>query len=124
AHYCLFGAQVPCRTNVWDNFRNNQIPMPGGSGGIGTPDQVRAAMREFEAAGVDQAIFIQQGGNNHHEDICASLELFAARVMPEFREREEARQRRKMEELAPHVERVLARRTPPPDPGEVPVVTA
>jgi alkanesulfonate monooxygenase SsuD/methylene tetrahydromethanopterin reductase-like flavin-dependent oxidoreductase (luciferase family) len=124
AHYYLFGAHVPGRTSVWENFRNNQIPMPGGSGGIGTPDQVRAAMREFEAAGVDQTIFIQQGGNNRHEDICASLELFAARVMPEFRERDEARRQRKMEELAPHVERALARRTPPPDPGEVPVVHA
>src|SRR6478672_9778309 len=75
AHYYLLGGHVPGQTSVWDLFRGNQIPMPGGSGGIGTPDDVRAAMRTFEEAGVDQTVFIQQGGNNRHEDICASLEL-------------------------------------------------
>jgi alkanesulfonate monooxygenase SsuD/methylene tetrahydromethanopterin reductase-like flavin-dependent oxidoreductase (luciferase family) len=124
AHYYLLGAHVPGRTNVWDAFRGNQLPMPGGSGGIGSPDQVRTAMREFEAAGVDQAIFIQQAGNNRHEDICAALELFAGRVMPEFQERHAERQRRKQEELAPHVERALARRTTPTGAGDPPVVIA
>jgi len=109
---------------VWELFRGNQIPLPGGSGGIGTPEQVRDAMHQFEEAGVDQTVFIQQGGNNRHEDICASLELFAARVMPEFKERHAARERRKAEELAPHVERALARRTPPREPGELPLVQA
>jgi alkanesulfonate monooxygenase SsuD/methylene tetrahydromethanopterin reductase-like flavin-dependent oxidoreductase (luciferase family) len=124
AHYYLFGGHVPGRTSVWDTFQGNQIPMPGGSGGIGSPDQVRAAMREFEEAGVDQVVFIQQGGRNRHDHICEALELFAQRVMPEFRERHEARQRRKAEELAPHVERALARRVPAPEPGELPVVQA
>src|SRR5439155_455387 len=108
AHYYLLGGHVPGKTNVWELFRGNQIPLPGGSGGIGTPEQVRDAMHQFEEAGVDQTVFIQQGGNNRHEDICASLELFAARVMPEFKERHAARERRKAEELAPHVERALA----------------
>ena len=85
---------------------------------------VRAALRVFEEAGVDQAIFIQQGGNNRHADICAALELFAADVMPEFRDRHETRQRRKADALAPHVERALARRTAPPEPAELPVVRA
>jgi alkanesulfonate monooxygenase SsuD/methylene tetrahydromethanopterin reductase-like flavin-dependent oxidoreductase (luciferase family) len=124
AHYYLFGGHVPGRTSVWDAFRDSQIPMPGGSGGIGNPDQVRAALREFEDAGVDQTIFIQQGGNNRHEDICASLDLFARRVMPEFKERHDARLRRKGERLGPSIERALARRTPPPDPGELPLVQA
>ena len=124
AHYYLLGAHVPGRTSVWDTFRGNQMPMPGGSAGIGTPDEVRAAVREFEEAGVDQAIFIQQGGNNRHEHICEALELFAGRVMPEFRERHEARQRRKAEALAPYVERALARRTPPRVPGELAAVPA
>src|SRR2546426_909300 len=124
AHYYLLGGHIPGRTNVWELFRGNQIPLPGGSGGIGTPDQVRDAMHQFEEAGVDQTVFIQQGGNNRHDDICAALELFAARVMPEFKERHAARQRRKAEELAPYVERALARRTPPREPGELPVVQA
>jgi alkanesulfonate monooxygenase SsuD/methylene tetrahydromethanopterin reductase-like flavin-dependent oxidoreductase (luciferase family) len=124
AHYYLLGAHVPGRTSVWEAFRGNQIPMPGGSGGIGSPAQVRDAMRQFEEAGVDQAVFIQQGGRNRHEHICASLELFASQVMPEFRERHEARERRKAEELAPYVERALARRAPVPEPAELPVVQA
>src|SRR3989454_2195035 len=28
AHYYLLGAHVPGRTNVWDAFRGNQLPMP------------------------------------------------------------------------------------------------
>jgi alkanesulfonate monooxygenase SsuD/methylene tetrahydromethanopterin reductase-like flavin-dependent oxidoreductase (luciferase family) len=124
AHYYLFGGHVPGETNVWESFRANQLPLPGGSGGIGTPDQVREAMRQFEEAGVDQVVFIQQGGRNRHEHICAALELFAARVMPEFRERHERRTREKTERLGPAIERALARRTPPPAPGELPVVQA
>jgi len=124
AHYYLLGGHVPGQTNVWDLFRGNQIPMPGGSGGIGTPEQVRDAMHRFEEAGVDQTVFIQQGGNNRHEDICASLELFAARVMPEFKERHAARQKRKAEELATYVEGALARRIPPREAKELPEVQA
>jgi alkanesulfonate monooxygenase SsuD/methylene tetrahydromethanopterin reductase-like flavin-dependent oxidoreductase (luciferase family) len=124
AHYYLFGAHVPSRTNIWENFRGNQIPMPGGSGGIGTPDQVREAMRQFEEAGVDQTVFIQQGGRNRHEHICEALELFAARVMPEFKERVETRRRRKAERLGPAIERALARRTVPPAAGELAAVHA
>jgi hypothetical protein len=81
-------------------------------------------MRQFEEAGVDQAVFIQQGGRNRHEHICASLELFAAEVMPEFRERHDAQQRRKAEELAPYVERALARRVRVAEPADLPVVQA
>jgi alkanesulfonate monooxygenase SsuD/methylene tetrahydromethanopterin reductase-like flavin-dependent oxidoreductase (luciferase family) len=124
AHYYLFGGHVPGRTSIWENFRGNQMPLPGGSGGIGTPDDVRVAMREFEEAGVDQAIFIQQGGNNRHEDICEALDLFATHVMPEFKERHDDRRRRKAEALAPFVERALARRKTPPEPREVPLVQA
>jgi alkanesulfonate monooxygenase SsuD/methylene tetrahydromethanopterin reductase-like flavin-dependent oxidoreductase (luciferase family) len=124
AHYYLLGDHVPGRTSVWDLFQGNQIPMPGGSAGIGTPDDVRAALRVFEEAGVDQTIFIQQGGNNRHADICEALELFATDVMPEFRDRHEARQWEKTEALAPHVERALARRTAPTMRAELPVVRA
>jgi hypothetical protein len=56
-------------------------------------------------------IFIQQGGRNRHEHICESLELFASRVLPDFRARAEARMRRKEEELAPAIEKALARKS-------------
>src|SRR5262249_21957239 len=66
--------------------------------------------RTFQAAGVDQTIFIQQGGKNRHEHICESLELFASAVMPEFAENEAKRHQRKMESLAPHVEAAMRRK--------------
>ena len=53
--------------------------------------------------GVDQVIFIQQAGRNRHDDICASLELFAAEVLPEFAAHEPERQARKHAELEPYV---------------------
>ncbi len=112
AHYYLFGGHVPGSTNVFESFQKNGLlmPSPANRGGIGTPDQVRDHLKAFEDTGVDQVVFIQQGGNNKHEDICASLDLFAARVMPEFKEREAAQARRKAEELAPYIEKAMARK--------------
>ncbi|MYA61652.1 MAG: LLM class flavin-dependent oxidoreductase, partial [Dehalococcoidia bacterium] len=60
-------------------------------------------------AGVDQVVFIQQGGRNRHEHICESLELFASEVLPEFKDREEARLRAKSEALAPFIEKAESR---------------
>ena len=54
------------------------------SRGIGTAADFRTHVRSFEAAGVDQIILLQQAGRNRHEHICASLELLAAEVLPEF----------------------------------------
>ena len=56
-------------------------------GAIGTPDQVADLIQRYEAAGVDQVIFVSQAGANRHEHICESLELFAAEVLPRFAER-------------------------------------
>jgi hypothetical protein len=58
-------------------------------------------------------IFVLQAGPNRHEHICESLELFAQRVMPEFAGGREERERAKAEDLAPEIERALARRDPP-----------
>jgi hypothetical protein len=54
--------------------------------------------------------FIQQGGRNLHEHICESLEIFGQEVLPEFAENEEQLQRRKMEELAPYIEKAFERK--------------
>ena len=113
AHYYLFGAHKPGRTDVWQSFEAMRDMMPDlGSvtGGIGTPDGLRAHLRKFEATGVDQVIFIQQGGRNRHQHICESLELFAGAVMPEFKEREDERAHRKRERLAPAIAAALARK--------------
>ena len=67
-------------------------------------------LRSFEDSGVDQVAFIQQGGKNRHDHICQSLELFAREVLPEFEGREEARAKRKQQELAPFIERAMMRK--------------
>src|SRR5262249_46470255 len=90
AHYYITGTHVPGQTNVWESFKAAP-PFPAlPTAGIGNPDEVRAHLEKFEEVGVDQVIFIQQGGNNRHEDICSSLDLFSRRVMPDFKGRHEA----------------------------------
>jgi hypothetical protein len=71
-------------------------------------------------------MFVQQSGANRHEHICESLEIFASKVMPEFKEREEARAAEKRRELAPYIEAALARkpRMPPIDDADIPRVEA
>jgi alkanesulfonate monooxygenase SsuD/methylene tetrahydromethanopterin reductase-like flavin-dependent oxidoreductase (luciferase family) len=136
AHYYVFGSHQPGVTDVWEEFQRNrskwgfdrsvaaqtgqvlgaQLLEQGlGSlrGAIGTPEQIRTLLRGYEDAGVDQVIFVSQSGRNRHEDICESLELFAASVMPEFADREEAREKEKLERLAPAMEAALARRDGP-----------
>ena len=102
----------PGRSRLWEEFEELRgrelptIPAPG----IGTPAQCREFIREFEDAGVDQVVWLQQSGRNRHEHICESLELFAREVMPEFHEQEAEREHAKAERLAPFVEAALARK--------------
>ena len=81
---------------------------------------MREHLSRYEKAGIDQVMFVQQSGANLHEHICESLEIFASEVMPEFKEREEARAAEKRRELAPYIEAALARkpRMPPIDDAE------
>ncbi len=111
-HFYIFGEHTPGRTDIWKRYEaaRGALPRAGGDRGIGTPDQLRSHLSQFEEAGVDQVIFIQQGGKNRHEHICESLDLFAAEVMPEFKDRAAARERKKQDELAPYLEQALERK--------------
>jgi alkanesulfonate monooxygenase SsuD/methylene tetrahydromethanopterin reductase-like flavin-dependent oxidoreductase (luciferase family)/putative sterol carrier protein len=142
AHYYVFGDHRPGRTNVWEEFLERResvgfsreivradqaqlgvkILQDGlGSlrGAIGTPDQVRDLVERYERAGVDQMIFVLQAGNNRHEHIVESLELFGEQVLPAFAARRPARDVEKAARLAPAIEAALARRAPAreSDPG-------
>ncbi len=115
AHYYLFGSQKPGHTDIWQLFEEqaDQLGITIGEdayGGIGTPETVARHCRAFEEAGVDQTVFIQQGGNNRHDHILETLELFARRVMPEFKEREREREAGKAAEMAPYIEAAFARK--------------
>lgn len=122
AWYYVFGSHVPGRTSIWDSYERNgegfvsfreqmlnQAP-DAIRGCVGTPDHCRDVLRKYEEAGVDQVIFFSQAGHTRHEDICASYELLAREVMPEFAERDAAgadAKRRRSEELN---EKALARK--------------
>ncbi len=131
-HHYIFGEHTPGRTNIWDAFQKAQAAAGpdgggiGGEGGIGTPEQLRRHLRGFAQSGVDQVAFIQQGGKNKHEHICEALELFAAEVMPEFKEGEAERVAKKAEDLAPYVEKAMARKAylKPLADAEIPKVVA
>jgi alkanesulfonate monooxygenase SsuD/methylene tetrahydromethanopterin reductase-like flavin-dependent oxidoreductase (luciferase family) len=115
-HHYAFGRHEPGVTNIWENYKSNQIQMPGVGGEtacIGTPDQIRARLREYEEVGVDQVVFISQAGNNKHEDICSSLNLFGKGVLPEFKEREQKNAKKKTERLAPIIEKAMKRKAQP-----------
>ncbi len=136
AHYYVFGDHRPGRTNVYEEFlaRRDEVGFarsiitadaaPLGvrvlqqglgslRGAIGSPEQVRDLCRRYEAAGVDQLIFLMQAGRNRHEHICESIELFASEVMPEFAQRADEADGRRAERFAPAIAAALARREPP-----------
>ena len=121
AHYYAYGQHRPGRTDLWQQFvavrdELGTEVLGGGTGCIGTPAEVVRTLEGLEAAGVDQAIFIQQSGRARHEDICDSLELFATAVLPPFREREAAGASARAAARAPHGEAALARKAPPASP--------
>lgn len=137
AYYYVFGKHQPGTTSVWDYFRKhrsdfgfareliNPDSKPLGiklleqglgsfRGAVGTPEQVTDLLERYERAGVDVAVFAAQAGKNSHEHICESIELFAKKVMPRFKERAEAREAEKKTRLTEAGERALARRPPVP----------
>jgi len=111
-YVAAYGQHRPGRSEVWRKFKEveDTIPENSGHGGIGTPDQVRAQFERYEKIGMDQIIFVQQVGNNRHDHICESLELFASELMPAFKERDAIRQKQKADELAPYIEAALKRK--------------
>jgi alkanesulfonate monooxygenase SsuD/methylene tetrahydromethanopterin reductase-like flavin-dependent oxidoreductase (luciferase family) len=91
-------------------------------GAVGTPAQVTDLLARYQTAGVDQVMFVLQAGNNRHEHICESIELFAREVLPRFTDGREEKEAAKAERLAPAVGKALARRAGPrslPAPYEI-----
>jgi alkanesulfonate monooxygenase SsuD/methylene tetrahydromethanopterin reductase-like flavin-dependent oxidoreductase (luciferase family) len=86
--------------NAWkrDNAEALERALRGGL--IGSPETIRRKLRKFETSNIDQVILLNQAGNNTHEHICESLELFAREVMPEFHAREPEHQAWKQRVLA------------------------
>jgi alkanesulfonate monooxygenase SsuD/methylene tetrahydromethanopterin reductase-like flavin-dependent oxidoreductase (luciferase family) len=120
-HHYVFGKHEPAKTNIWSNYKSASLDMPGAGGEsacVGTPDLIRERLSGYEEAGVDQVVFISQAGNNKHEDICSSLSLFAEKVMPDFKPREEKHAREKAERMAPILEKAMQRKREPQIPKQ------
>jgi len=102
--YNTNGPVVPGTVSLWDEYQKWKLTPKGEAmqhgGLIGSPETIRHKLRKFEDSNVDQVILLNQAGRNRHEDICESLELFAAEVMPEFNERHMLQEQWKAEVLA------------------------
>jgi alkanesulfonate monooxygenase SsuD/methylene tetrahydromethanopterin reductase-like flavin-dependent oxidoreductase (luciferase family) len=108
-YYASRGAPVePGATNLWQEYQGwKETPQARAqhmSGLVGSPDTIRKKLRKFEGSNIDQVILLNQAGRNTHEDICASLELFAKEVMPEFHARDVEHQRWKRAVLTRELE--------------------
>ncbi len=129
---------VPGFSNMWEEFvekrgdASDQLIKAAlerfeyDGAGIGTPQDMQRHLRGLSDAGVDQVVFLQQAGRNTNRNICESLELFAEKVMPEFKAEVAEREAKKAAELAPYIEAALARKRymKPLAEHEVPVVKA
>ncbi len=119
---------VPGRTTLWADYRAQakEKALTRRAPGIGTPREFAALVGAYQEVGVDQVIFLQQGGKNQHQHICESLELFGREVLPEFAERRTEREQRKADDLAPYLEAALGRKEwmPAPADEDIPPVKA
>jgi alkanesulfonate monooxygenase SsuD/methylene tetrahydromethanopterin reductase-like flavin-dependent oxidoreductase (luciferase family) len=107
-YYSKNGYAEPGKLDMWEKYLEwRDTPKAQEAlqtGLIGSPDTIRRKLREFQSTNVDQIILLNQSGKTAHEDICASLELFAREVMPEFHEQETAHQEWKQAVLAGDIE--------------------
>ncbi len=125
-HYAFFGAHEPGKTNLWENYKNSPkgFAMPEGklADCIGTPEQIRKQLKEFEEAGVDQVIFLSQAGKISHDMLCASFELFGREVLPEVKERDERHAAQRAATLERLAEKAMKRKKKPEAPNWGPTV--
>jgi alkanesulfonate monooxygenase SsuD/methylene tetrahydromethanopterin reductase-like flavin-dependent oxidoreductase (luciferase family) len=128
---------TPGRTRLWEEhmeLRRARAAEPKAADdgvkvpttGIGTPGDMHAHLAAFQDAGIDQVIFLQQAGKNRHDHIVASLELFADKVMGQFKADADEREERKAAELAPYIAAAMDRKSwmQPLAEADIPVVKA
>jgi len=112
--YAFFAEHEPGKSRLWDSYEKNPhgFVMPEGKipDCIGTPEQIRSRLREFEAQGVDQVVFLSQAGKIKHETLMSSFDLFGREVLPEFIERDHKREAEKKALVAQIAERAMARK--------------
>ena len=121
-HYFGHGSHKPGVTNLWDNYTKSDYRFEWDTGTIGTPEKISATLRDYEQAGLDQIVFSVESGTISHEEICATLELFAKDVMPEFKQRDEQRAFLKDSRDQTLSREVMARKEQPDLVEEIPTI--
>jgi len=108
--YARNGPIDPGSVNLWDEYQAFRRTPKGADraanigGLVGSPETLRGKLHKFNASNVDQVILLNQAGKNSHDDICASLKLFANEVMGEFHDLEADHQEWKQAVLAGEIE--------------------
>ena len=104
SYYGRKGVDAPGAGNLWREYQDwrktEKAQQALRNGLIGSPETIRKRLRLFQDAHVDQVILLNQAGKTTHEDICASLDLFAREVMPEFHARQSVQDAWKQDVLA------------------------
>jgi alkanesulfonate monooxygenase SsuD/methylene tetrahydromethanopterin reductase-like flavin-dependent oxidoreductase (luciferase family) len=122
AHYYRFGAHVPGRTRLWEDFEASEKAPMAGLDGVGPPEALIERFKAYEESGVDQLILLQQAGRADLDEVCQSLELFGGEVLPQFIERDRRAEAEKAARLAPFIEAAMAHVTPIDTAAAIPVV--
>ena len=91
------GPFEPGTVNLWERYQEwknspERKAIDPSSGLVGSPETIRKRLKQYQDVHVDQVILLNQAGKNKHEDICASLRLFADELLDEFHAGEEAHQ--------------------------------
>jgi alkanesulfonate monooxygenase SsuD/methylene tetrahydromethanopterin reductase-like flavin-dependent oxidoreductase (luciferase family) len=127
-HYSFFGEHEPAKTDIWDEFKNHpkEFALPEGRplDCVGTPEQIRQRLRDFEDAGIDQVICLSQAANISHDMLSSSIELFSKEVLPEFKDRDQKSARAKAERHARLTELCTPRRPKVEAPGAPTIIRA
>ncbi|HEV8411981.1 MAG TPA: LLM class flavin-dependent oxidoreductase [Bryobacteraceae bacterium] len=127
-HYSFFGEHEPAKTDIWDEFKNHpkEFTPPDGrtQDCVGTPEQLRTRLREFEEAGIDQVLCLSQAGNVSHDMLSSSIELFSKEVLPEFKDRDQKCAQAKAERRDRLTELCMPRRPKVEAPGAPTIIRA
>jgi alkanesulfonate monooxygenase SsuD/methylene tetrahydromethanopterin reductase-like flavin-dependent oxidoreductase (luciferase family) len=61
---------------------------------IGAPDTIRKNIQKYEDQNLDVLILVAQSGDRKHDDIMEAIDLFGRKVLPDFKDRHETKQRK------------------------------
>ena len=96
---------APGNESLWERYQAWRQTDPGRETGratkglVGSPESLGRTLEAMQASHIDQVILLMQAGKTAHEDACASLELFAREVMPQFHAAETGHQQWKQSVL-------------------------